>query len=89
MKKLLLFSLLFISMNSYSQMVSVTGGNLNLHGNNYGYMEVELMQDITKNVATHVSYTKTLGGKDIIMVGGKLSTTNQRFGALVKCLLYD
>jgi hypothetical protein len=81
----LIMGILFVvlSTNINAQMISVTGGNLNLHGKNKGYIEVEAMQDITKNVAAHISYTKTLGGYDIAMVGGRLSTLKQRLGVML------
>jgi catabolite regulation protein CreA len=65
MKKSIFLCILFaiLSSNVNAQMISVTGGNLNLHGNNKGYIEVEAMLDITKNVAAHISYTKTIGLK--------------------------
>ena len=77
----ILFAILSVNVNA--QMISVTGGNLNLHGKNKGYIEVEAMQDITKNVAAHISYTKTLGGYDIAMVGGRVSTLKQRLGLML------
>jgi hypothetical protein len=77
----ILFAIL--SANANAQMISVTGGNLNLHGKNKGYIEVEAMQDITKNIAAHISYTKTLGGYDIAMVGGRVSTLKQRLGLML------
>lgn len=84
MKKLLLIiGLAIISVTANAQMISVTGGNLNLHGNNKGYIEVEAMQDITKNVAAHISYTTTLGGYDIAMVGGRVSFLDNRFGTML------
>ena len=84
MKQLL--TVLFVvalSATTKAQMISVTGGNLNLHGKNKGYIEVEAMQNITKNVATHISYTKTLGGYDIAMVGGRVSFLDNRFGTML------
>ena len=72
-----------LSANANAQMISVTGGNLNLHGKNKGYIEVEAMQNITKNVATHISYTKTDGGYDITMVGGRVSFLDNRFGTML------
>ena len=77
----ILFAILSANVNA--QMISVTGGNLNLHGKNKGYIEVEAMQDITKNVAAHISYTKTIGGYDIAMVGGRVSTLKQRLGLML------
>ena len=77
----ILFAILSANVNA--QMISVTGGNLNLHGKNKGYIEVEAMQDITKNVAAHISYTKTIGGYDIAMVGGRVSTLKQRLGLMI------
>ena len=83
MKKLLFILFASLSANVNAQMISVTGGNLNLHGKNKGYIEVEAMQDITKNIAAHISYTKTLGGYDITMVGGRVSTLKQRLGLML------
>jgi hypothetical protein len=83
MKKLLFILFFIVSNNIKAQMISVTGGNLNLHGKNKGYIEVEAMQDITKNVAAHISYTKTIGGYDIAMVGGRVSTLKQRLGLML------
>jgi hypothetical protein len=60
-----------LSATTKAQMISVTGGNLNLHGKNKGYIEVEAMQHITKNVAAHISVTKVVNGDDIAMVGGR------------------
>ena len=84
MKKLL--TVLFVVAlfaTTKAQMISVTGGNLNLNGKNNGYIEVEAMQHITKNVATHISYTKTIGGYDIAMVGGRYSFLDNRFGTML------
>ena len=84
MKSILLCILFAIlSANVNAQMISVTGGNLNLHGKNKGYIEVEAMQNITKNVAAHISYTKTDGGYDIAMVGGRVSFLDNRFGTML------
>jgi hypothetical protein len=85
MKKSIFLCILFaiLSANVNAQMISVTGGNLNLHGKNKGYIEVEAMQDITKNVAAHISYTATLGGYDIAMVGGRVSFLDNRFGTML------
>ena len=85
MKKSIFLCILFaiLSVNVNAQMISVTGGNLNLHGKNKGYIEVEAMQNITKNVAAHISYTTTLGGYDIAMVGGRVSFLDNRFGTML------
>ena len=85
MKKSIFLFILFaiISSNVNAQMISVTGGNLNLHGKDKGYIEVEAMQNITKNVAAHISYTATLGGYDIAMVGGRVSFLDNRFGTML------
>jgi hypothetical protein len=85
MKKSIFLCILFaiLSANVNAQMISVTGGNLNLHGKDKGFIEVEAMQDITKNVAAHISYTKTMGGYDIAMVGGRVSTLKQRLGLML------
>lgn len=72
-----------LSATSRAQMISVTGGNLNLHGKDKGYIEVEVMQHLTKNVATHISYTKTVGGYDIAMVGGRYGFFNNRVGGMI------
>ena len=77
----ILFAILSANVNA--QMISVTGGNLNLHGKDKGFIEVEAMQHITKNVATHISYTKTIGGYDIAMVGGRVSFLDNRFGTML------
>ena len=51
MKQLLtVLFVVLLSANVNAQMISVTGGNLNLHGKDKGYIEVEAMQNITKNV---------------------------------------
>ena len=84
MKQLLtVLFVVFLSATTKAQMISVTGGNLNLHGKNKGYIEVEAMQHITKNVASHISYTKTLGGYDIIMIGGRYGFLKDRIGAML------
>jgi len=85
MKKSIFLCILFavLSANVNAQMSSVTGGNLNLHGKDKGFIEVEAMQDITKNVAAHISYTKTIGGYDIAMVGGRVSFLDNRFGTML------
>ena len=80
---LAILSVVLISTTAKAQMISVTGGNLNLHGNNKGFIEVEAMQHITKNVATHISYTKTLGGYDIAMVGGRYGFKENRLGVML------
>ena len=77
----ILFAILSANVNA--QMISVTGGNLNLHGKNKGYIEVEAMQHITKNVAAHISYTKTIGGYDIAMVGGRYGFNKNRAGIML------
>ncbi len=69
-----------LSATTKAQMISITGGNLNLHGKDKGFIEVEVMQHITKNVATHISYTKTIGGYDIAMVGGRYGFKQNRLG---------
>ncbi len=74
---------MFVSSVSFGQMVSITGGNLNLHGKNKGYLEVEAMQHITKNVAAHVSFTKTIGGYDIAMVGARYGFLKNRVGTML------
>ena len=85
MKKSIFLCILFVilSANVNAQMISVTGGNLNLHGKDKGFIEVEAMQDIIKNVAAHISYTATLGGYDIAMVGGRVSFLDNRFGTML------
>ena len=84
MKQLLtVLFVVLLSANVNAQMISVTGGNLNLHGKDKGYIEVEAMQNITKNVAAHISYTATLGGYDIAMVGGRVSFLDNRFGTML------
>lgn len=84
MKQLLtVLFVVLLSANVNAQMISVTGGNLNLHGKNKGYIEVEAMQNITKNVAAHISYTTALGGYDIAMVGGRVSFLDNRFGTML------
>ena len=84
MKYLLtILCVVFFSATTKAQMISVTGGNLNLHGKNKGFIEVEAMQHITKNVATHISYTKTLGGYDIAMVGGRYGFKQNRLGVML------
>ena len=72
-----------LSATTKAQMISVTGGNLNLHGKDKGFIEVEVMQHITKNVATHISYTKTIGGYDIAMVGGRYGFKQNRLGVMI------
>ena len=72
-----------LSATTKAQMISVTGGNLNLHGKDKGFIEVEVMQHITKNVATHISYTKTIGGYDIAMVGGRYGFKQNRLGVML------
>lgn len=70
MKKLLLclfFAAAFIT--SKAQMISVSGGNLTLHKKDKGYLEVEVMADLAKKLTTHMSFTKTIGGYDMAMVG--------------------
>ena len=84
MKQLLtVLFVVLLSATTKAQMISVTGGNLNLHGKDKGFIEVEAMQDITKNVAAHISYTTTLGGYDIAMVGGRVSFLDNRFGTML------
>ena len=85
MKKTIFLCILFaiLSANVNAQMISVTGGNLNLHGKDKGFIEVEAMRHITKNVAAHISYTKTIGGYDIVMVGGRVSIPKQRLGLML------
>ena len=84
MKQLLIvLFVVLLSATTKAQMISVTGGNLNLHGKDKGFIEVEAMQDITKNVAAHISYTTTLGGYDIAMVGGRVSFLDNRFGTML------
>jgi hypothetical protein len=84
MKQLLtVLFIVFLSATTKAQMISVTGGNLNLHGKNKGYIEVEAMQHITENVAAHISYTKTIGGYDIAMVGGRYGFFKNRVGAML------
>ena len=85
MKKSIFLCILFVilSANVNAQMISVTGGNLNLHGKDKGYIEVEAMQNIIKNVAAHISYTATLGGYDIAMAGGRVSFLDNRFGTML------
>jgi len=85
MKKSIFLCILFaiLSANVNAQMISVTGGNLNLHGKDKGFIEVEAMQNITENIAAHISYTKTIGGYDIAMVGGRFSTPKQRLGLML------
>ena len=81
-----LLTVLFVvalSATTKAQMISVTGGNLNLHGKNRGYIEVEAMQHITKNVAAHISYTKTIGGYDIAMVGGRYGFLKNQLGVML------
>ena len=72
-----------LSATTKAQMISITGGNLNLHGKDKGFIEVEVMQHITKNVATHISYTKTIGGYDIAMVGGRYGFKQNRLGVML------
>ena len=72
-----------LSATTKAQMISITGGNLNLHGKDKGFIEVEAMQHITKNVATHISYTKTIGGYDIAMVGGRYGFKQNRLGVML------
>ena len=85
MKKSIFLCILFaiLSANVNAQMISVTGGNLNLHGKDKGFIEIEAMQHITKNVATHISYTKTIGGYDIAMVGVRYGFKQNRLGVML------
>ena len=84
MKQLLtVLFVVVLSATTKAQMISVTGGNLNLHGKDKGFIEVEVMQHITKNVATHISYTKTIGGYDIAMVGGRYGFKQNRLGVML------
>lgn len=84
MKQLLIIlSVVLLSSTAKGQMISVTGGNLNLHGKNKGYIEVEAMQHITKNIAAHISFTKTIGGYDIAMVGARYGFAKNRVGAML------
>jgi hypothetical protein len=90
MKKLLLATVLFTVSNlTYGQMISVTGGNLNLHEKNKGYIEVEAMQHISHNVAAHISYTKTIGGYDIAMVGGRYGFLKNRVGGMISACFME
>lgn len=73
----------FLSATTKAQMISVTGGNLNLHGKNKGYIEVEAMQHLTKNVAAHISVTKVVNGYDIAMVGGRYQFSKNKFGVML------
>jgi len=38
---------------------------------------------LQRMVAAHISYTKTIGGYDIAMVGGRVSTLKQRLGLML------
>ena len=87
---LILILFMLVSNISFGQMISVTGGNLSLHGKDKGYVEIEAMQHITKNVAAHISYTKTLGGYDITMVGGRYGFNKNRLGVMLSaCYMVD
>lgn len=84
MKNLLLIILTaLISTTAQAQMISITGGNLRLHGTNKGFTEIEAMQSITKNIATHISYTNVLGGYDITMIGGRYGLINNKVGLML------
>lgn len=80
---LLILSAALISTTAQAQMISITGGNLHLHGTDKGFIEVEAMQSITKNIAAHISYTNTLGGYDITMIGGRYGLINNRIGLML------
>ena len=64
-------------------MIQFTGGNLNQNVKNKGDIEVEAMKHIAKNVAAHISYTKTIGGYDITMVGGRYGFNKNRAGMML------
>jgi len=90
MKQLLtVLFVVVLSATTKAQMISVTGGNLNLHGKNKGYIEVEAMQHITKRVATHISFTKTIGGYDIAMVGGRYGFGKNRLGIMLSACFME
>lgn len=90
MKKLLFaICLLCISSITKAQMISITGGNLNLHGKDKGYVEVEVMEHLTKKISAHVSLTKTIGGYDIAMVGGRYALLKQRVGLMLSACYMD
>lgn len=74
---------------TYGQMISVSGGNLNFMKNDMGYMEVEAMQGVVRNIDAHISYTNVMGGNDIIMVGGRFGFLNQRFGIMISACFME
>jgi len=81
MKKVILVGILTIgALFSKAQMISVTGGNLWLHGNDKGFLEAEIMQNINKKLSLHVSGTKVMGGYDMAMVGARYALDEKLFG---------
>lgn len=88
-KTILCMVLIFISTISYGQMISVTGGNLTFMNNDMGFIEVEAMQHLVKNVDAHISYTKVMGGKDIAMVGGRYGLFEQKVGIMLSACFME
>tara|TARA_R110000782_G_scaffold54524_2_gene115226 strand:+ start:329 stop:739 length:411 start_codon:yes stop_codon:yes gene_type:complete len=89
MGKLLIILSLFALNLSYGQMISVTGGNLTFMNNDKGFIEVEAMQHLVKNVDAHISYTKVMGGKDIAMVGGRYGLFEQKVGIMISACFME
>ena len=88
-KAILCMVLIFINIMSYGQMISVTGGNLTFMNKDKGFIEVEAMQHLVKNVDVHISYTKVMGGKDITMVGGRYGLFKQKVGIMISACFME
>lgn len=83
MKKIILLTgFIVASVFAKAQMISVTGGNLWLHGNQKGFIEAEIMQNINEKLSMHLSGTKVLGGYDMAMVGYRYALDKKIFGIM-------
>ncbi len=81
MKKIILSLVLTLGiLVSKSQVVSVQGGNLTYKGKNYGFSQLEVSGNITKNISAVGTYSKVLAGYDVSTVGVRHSLWNDKLG---------
>jgi hypothetical protein len=74
MKKILFAFLMTLSfMVSKAQLVSVQGGNVTYRGKNYGFSQLEVSGNITKELTAVGTYSKVLAGQDMSTVGFMLA----------------
>ena len=84
MKRLILTIALMLGIATLNaQTVSVQGGNVTYRGKNYGFSQLEVSGNITKELTAVGTYSKVLGGYDMSTVGLRHSAWKNNVGFMV------